>query len=479
MRLRIAAARLLVSLIVIGFALTAAHVAGQQAPAPGPLQFTTSSPQAAALFREAWIENQNVAAARAQQRIAEAVNADPQFALARVYQAFLGSGTAAARAQAVADVIPAMKSASVPELLLAVMWREQAAGRTQAALPVLRALSDYAPGDPEIAWMYVNTLSSGKPLTERAALIRDHTKKFPSHAGSRNILAYVLYTAGDNAGALRAAEEYVKLLPKHPNSHDTMADILILLHRPSEALPHVQHAVQFNPDGATGLQKLGAIAMMMGDPVKARAEFARGFELAPTPAQKLAFMHWTAATHALAGDYKSTSAELSKTLAFAELQSLPAETRIAHERMAIVEAYLGDSKSVPGHLTAAGRGTPPLAHYAVKVIANTRIGNLVDARKAAEDFRTAAPANNTVHYTLRALIALKAEDIATAEKELSGSGPSDLMAKAVRADLLLRKGQKTQAEALRRDVAASSVKLDGSGPVDSIKLAARLHAASR
>jgi hypothetical protein len=46
----------------------------------------------------------------------------------------------------------------------------------------------------------------------------------------------------------------------------------------------------------------------------------------------------------------------------------------------------------------------------------------------------------------------------------------------VRAELLLRKGQKAEGAALQKEVMTSTVKQDGNPPVDIVKLLARMHA---
>jgi len=99
-----------------------------------------------------------------------AVKMDPGFALARAYQAFVGTGTPSEKESTINGVLREMNSASAAEYLLAVYWRESAAGRGEAALPVFRAVADLVPADPEIVWEYVLAASGGKPVEVRSAL---------------------------------------------------------------------------------------------------------------------------------------------------------------------------------------------------------------------------------------------------------------------------------------------------------------------
>jgi len=121
-------------------------------------------------------------------------------------------------------------------------------------------------------------------------------------------------------------------------------------------------------------------------------------------------------------------------------EDLAGQVRIGRERMGVMEAFLGDRSRVRVHLAVAGA------------------------------------ASGVVH-ALNAYVALQAKDLVSVERQLELAPPNLLLAKAIRADLLIRKGQKKKGADLRQEVLASSIKLDGAPQVDYLKLIARLHAA--
>ncbi|HEV8362645.1 MAG TPA: hypothetical protein VGQ52_03945 [Gemmatimonadaceae bacterium] len=439
---------------------------------PARLELRGSSEQAKMLFREAIFETQNVAgAARIRRAIDSAVKLAPQLTIARVYQAFTGPGTAEVRAQAISDLMSTMVSAPPAELLLALYWRETAAGRAPAAVPVLRALTELVPGEVDIAWMYVNAQVVGKPVAEQISMRREFIKKYPTYAAAHNTVAYQL-AATDIEGALQEIREYVRLAPNHPNSHDSYADLLLLQGKPAEALAHVQREMELDPQFTAGPMKLGAIHLMMGDAAKARIVFASEQEKFTDPAVKRDFTYWTVASYAYTGDVKNARTALMTILA---TDLTPPQTAVVHERLAAIEAYLGDRKAVVGHLTASDVGTPPAAHFALKAVVLARINDLEQARAAAKQFTSMVPPANTFPRVLNAYIAMQAKDLATAESELTASTTTDLFTKAIRADLLQRKGQKAESAVLRQEISSSSMKLDGNAPVDFLKLMAKMH----
>ena len=441
-------------------------------PPPARLELRGSSEQAKMLFREAIFESQNVAgAARIRRAIDSAVKLAPQLTIARVYQAFTGPGTGEERAQAISGLLSSMASAPPAELLLALYWREVAAGRGPAAVPVLRALTELVPGEVDIAWMYVNTQVVGKPVAEQISMRREFMKKYPTFAAAHNTVAYQL-AATDLEAAVQEIREYVRLAPNHPNSHDSYADLLLLQGKPAEALLHVKREMELDPQFTAGPMKLGAIHLMMGDAAMARTVFASEQEKFTDPATKREFMYWTAASYAHGSDVKGARSTLMSILA---TSLTPPQTALVHERLAVIEAYLGDRKAVVGHLTSSEVGTPPAAHFALKAIAFARINDLEQARAATTKFTSMVPATNTFPRVLNAYIAMQAKDLATADSELAASTTNDLFTKAVRADLFVRKGKKAEGAELRREIIASSMKLDGNAPVDFFKLMAKMH----
>ncbi len=445
--------------------------------ADGRLTLTSSSEPAKTAFRDALIESHNVSPDGARARIAAAVTADPAFGLARVYQTVLATGlTPAQREKAIGEAISSMGAATMPELLLALYWRETAAGRGPAALPILHTLEKLVPGDEQIAYLQLGPMNAGKPAAEQVGNFRTYLQKHPNYAATHNSLAYALWSAGDRDGALASVQQYVKLAPMHANSHDSYADILILLDRPQEALTHTRREIEIDP-AFGGHTKLGAIHLMMNDLPAARAAFAAELAVTPEPAQRIEPMTWNAVTYVYALDGKSTLRELGKVSDAAKSANAANPDAVAHLRMAVVEAYLGSKKAVQGHLDAAGSlQTPNPNHFLHRAIAWSRIGNAQQARDAAAQFATAQP-NAPILPALNALIALDAKDVTAAETALGKTDATDVLTQALRAEVMMRKGQKADGEALRKHALAKPVKAVNNNTVNFAAVVGRMRLA--
>ncbi len=445
------------------------------------LQPTATTEPAKKALREALYEAQNVRPGQARKHVAAALAADPQFGLAQVYQTVLTQGmTPAAREAAIAKNLGAMGSATPAEVLLALYWRETAAGRGPAAAPILKAAADLVPDDPEIAYMYLNTQQTGKPPAEQAASIRKLLERFPTHAAAYNQLAYTLWRAGDGEGALAAVQQYAKHAPDHPNAHDSYADILLLLGRGEEAIPHVQREIELDPDFPGAHAKLGSIQLTMGKVREARAHFATAASKSVTPAERIEVTYWQAATHVYERNARGALQDLMRVAETARAENLPGAVALAYDRAALVDAYIGNRKAVPSHLAAAeaaaSNPNQKATYQAHAAIALSRIGRTEEARAAASQFAASEGADSNVINSLNAIIALDSKDYRAAEAAINKLTEPDVLTKALRAELMLRTGRKAEGQALRREVLASSVKVDGNAPVDFIALLGRMRA---
>ena len=428
---------------------------------PARLEPTTTSATARQAFRDAVYQSQNFRPERARQRLRDALAADPQFALARVYQAVYAADlTSSARAAEITAALETMARHPTVEVLLAVYYRELYAGRQAAAIPVLRTATELLPGEPLVEYTYVVTQLTGKSNAAQVAVLQEHVKRMPDHAAAYNLLAGRLSIAGDTAAAFAAIARYAALAPVDANPEDSWSDIILVHQTPADALPHALRAIELDSTYAVGYAKLGLVQLMSGDARSARASFARGLRLTTTLTDSIEHMYWTVASHAYTGDGKSALRELNPILALAESRHLTGAVRTAHLRAAQLEAYLGDRNAVAGHLSAAAAGTsgPDATALAMRSVAFAQIGDLEALRSSAAQYEGAVPSGNVNLPLLRGMIALQSGDLSRAETQLSQAAADDLLVKALRADLLMRQGKKAEGAALKKAVQNSSIK---------------------
>jgi thioredoxin-like negative regulator of GroEL len=460
-------------LLAAPFAVSAQQQVSNVTRTAARLEPTTSSQPARDAFRAAWFHQQNVHPAGAQSKIAEAVAADPQLGVARAFQAFLAPGSAAERERRINEAMSEMRGASTAELLLALYWRELAGGRATQANELLGTVAAMLPQDPEIAWQYVQTQTA----PSAAERVRSFLQVFPQHAAAQNTAAYAYHAAGDRAGSLVAAEQYLRLAPDHINSHDTYADILLLHRRLPDALTHIGHELAMDPQHAPGLMKRGVIRMMQGDVAAARADFTAVHDANTTFTARAPARLWLALSHLYARQPRVAVRMLGELAGEAQAANAPGWASSAHGWAAVIDAYTGQSRAVAGHLDAARIAQPDVtsAQLVAATVAYNQIGDAVRARESLAQLTQRAP-NNPNLPLLNALVALRARDLNAADAELADVPATNLLGNALRAELLLRQNQRARSFTLRDEVLASSIKTDGNPNADFMKLVARLHA---
>jgi tetratricopeptide (TPR) repeat protein len=240
----------------------------------------------------------------------------------------------------------------------------------------------------------------------------------------------------------------------------------------------VQREIALDPDFPGAHAKLGSIYLTMGNVREARTNFTTAATKTTTPADRIEVAYWQAATQIYEGNARAALQDLQRVTETARSEKMPGALALSHDRSALVDAYIGNRKAVPAHLAAAAAAANnpnQKATYQVHAaIALSRIGKPQEARAAAAQFGTSENADANVIHSLDAILALDSKDYRAAETAISKLTERDVLTKALRAELMLRTGRKTEGQALRQEVMASSLKADGNSPVDFMSVLGRM-----
>lgn len=434
------------------------HVVAQDAYEKAVLQVTTDSEEAEAHFWKGVFDADNIFFSRAAMHFEQAIALDESFAMARFMHAINVPGlNQAQRQEKMAEALTSLTTASTGELLWATAIREQFDGNTSEARALWEAASNMMPDDPHIAF-YAAGITGAGGSTERVAALQHVTDKFPDYAAAANILAYQLWNAGDEAGAREAVKKYMKLVPEHPNSHDSYAEIFQFSGMFSAAIAHYGVAIRLDESyfaGYTGLAEAYALA---GETDKAREFLIQAKPFAPTTAGRNNLVRAEANIYFLEGNVKK-GIEVLKTAASQfqadENSGLAAQ---AHRELAVAEAILGNRDQVQAHLDKALEFQDVnAAQHSWSAVAYGLSGDADAAEKSASAFEEAVSggANNFVH-TLKGLALLVAGNPQEAEAELIRSGLQDPWSNAFMAWCQKEMDHEAEAEGFERSVMADN-----------------------
>jgi len=331
-----------------------------QSQVDASLKLSTTNPTAAAEFRAGMSDFQNISAESALSHFKAAVDADPNFGLARVLYA--GGGLldpAQLNTELNRGVADAARGTN-NEIALAAAYREAALGHTDAANTLFRAASLLMPGDELLAWQA--TGGFGAPL----ATTREFVMRHPNFPIGYNTLAYQAWFGGDRAAAVAAARRQIELRPTAPNPHDTYAEILQWNGNFAEAAAHYKQATTLSPKFPEAYAGLAEVAALQGQYDQARTYLNQAITNSWTPQQKLGYMRQIVGVYVLQGAPADVTKALEAALAEAKVQGDARSTAVLYAQLATVQANAGNANAAHQSVAlakAASANVPWNVHY--------------------------------------------------------------------------------------------------------------------
>jgi tetratricopeptide (TPR) repeat protein len=259
------------------------------------LPVTTASQAAAHYYETGMVHFENHRWNFALRDWREAVQLDPNFALAYTWICFTTTDPAE-ESDARAKAKTAMSAVTPPEQLM-VKWITGAHENNYVeSIQSMNDLLTTYPRDKRLNflagyWLYRQDEYEHSKKPTLQALADD-----PNYATAYNQLGYLYSRTGDYDKAVEALAKYVQLLPNEPNPHDSYAEVLRLSGRFDEALEHYRMALKIDPTFYISQKELGETYSLMGQEERARAEYAKAIHDAPSSGLKAEYLQKSALT---------------------------------------------------------------------------------------------------------------------------------------------------------------------------------------
>ena len=256
---------------------------------------TTSSKAAARYFETGMVHYENHRWNFALRDWREALQLDPNFALAQAWICFTTTDPEEeSRDRAAAK---ALLGSVTPAEQLTIRW--MAGVHENNYVQGIQAMNDLAqmfPHDKRLNfligyWLYKQDEYDRSRVFTLKALAED--KKY---ATAYNQLGYLYSRVREYDKAIEAMEKYVKLLPNEPNPHDSYGEMLRLSGRFEAALAQYHIALRIDPTFYISQKELGETYAVMGQGEHARDEYARAIHEAPSNGLKAEYMQKAAMT---------------------------------------------------------------------------------------------------------------------------------------------------------------------------------------
>ncbi|MFQ5679841.1 MAG: hypothetical protein ACE5HP_10340 [Gemmatimonadota bacterium] len=430
-----------------------------ESPDAATLRPTASEEAAVRHFWMALDDAENIFPARAVKHIEQALEIDPGFGLARALHGFSAPGLSAEeRQKEIRAGLAAMSEATAAEILLATAWREWRAGNTRVAKKIVATASALAPSDPHLAYAHAQLVGAVAGGEKGLEATREVTTKFPDFAPAWNILAYQLWAADDHEGAFQAVRKYEELVPDHPNSHDSHAELLQWDGKLEEAAAHYERAIELSPDYNVGYVGLAEVRWLQGATKEIYPLLEQAAAHAPTDAGRVNARRALAGTYLMTGDRKRAVVELATVATEAETAGLTALAALAHQQMAVIDA-LGNGKRMEAHLARAAElsGAENPGQQAWTALAYATAGRTAEAQSALEalDKTVGSDGNPGLRSTMRevkAILLLRQNQATEAMAELEESTADRPLTRALKAECYKKLKDRTKASEMKMDL---------------------------
>lgn len=357
------------------------------------IPITTASEKARdAFLKGRWLFD-NLRATDAHEYFLQAVEADPEFALAHL----LVANTASTNQEffdAFRLAVEKSGDASEGERLFIAAFEAGVAGDPETQRSKLDALVALFPQDERAHNALGNFLFFNQQQYEEAVTsFRAAIEVNADFAQPYNQLGYALRFIGDYEGAEEVFQRYTELIPDQPNPYDSYGELLMKIGRYEESITKYQKALEIDPNFVASYIGIGNNQIFMERHDEARATFSKIEEIARNDGERRVANTWRAASFIDQDDFKSAFSEIERRYEIA------AET---DDRGAMA----GDLNVMGDIFLRAGRGDEAVEKYEAQV-------EMMMSSDATEEVKAATARNQ--RYDL-ARVAIWNADLDTASE---------------------------------------------------------------
>jgi tetratricopeptide (TPR) repeat protein len=432
---------------------------------PTEVPITTSSKEALALFQQARDKWDNVEFEAAVPLLDQAIQKDPDFAMAYAYRAVSGGGVALSR-QNLDKALGLAEKVSPGEKHWILMTDAFFDGNAAKAKQEIDELLTLYPGDKRVhslAGTYYGNMQS-----DLKAALEQHTKAVAidkTYAASYNQIGYLQSRLGQYGEAEQAFKQYIALRPTSPNPYDSYAELLLKTGRYDESIAQYQKALEKDAGFVSANTGIGSNYVFKGDYAKARESYLRAFEQSPNVDGKTGALFWRTVSYVHEGKVDEALKSLEDARTFAEKENRIPYAIGTHLQAAFILGETGQLARSVRHLEKAAESLenaslPPSVRDGLKLnILEGRARVLLAvhefeaARAVAEKYRALAathqnPFEERSLQTLLAQIALEEGKGDEALDHLQKADPEDPYNWFYKAAALEKKGDRVAASEL-------------------------------
>jgi tetratricopeptide (TPR) repeat protein len=250
----------------------------------GSIPISTRSAEARKFIEVALDKYENHIVDGALANARKAINRDPQFALgyAALSLASLGSIPDAAALGHAKALLPH----ATPDEQLLIRWMISVSDRD--LLPAIIAMNDlveHYPNNKHVLYIIADWLYFQQDYDRSRKMLETVRQLDPDFPPALNLLGYAYIETGtpDPEKAIASLQRYAEVQPKSPNPQDSLGEIFRLSGDDQSSLEHYSAALNIDPTYISSHYGLGDTSALMGNYLRARAEYDDAIAIANNP----------------------------------------------------------------------------------------------------------------------------------------------------------------------------------------------------
>lgn len=257
------------------------------------IPITTSSKEALNLFILGRENLANVQARKATQYFDQAIEKDPNFALAYLYRAQSG-GTYQQAMENIEKAVSLSGNVSNGEKLLIMATEAGFESNRVKEKSYINQLDKSYPNDKwaqtQIGQYYFRNSDYKSALKHFDRVLKIDSKFAPPY----NMIGYSESQLGNYSAAENAFKKYISLIPNDPNPYDSYAELLQKIGKYDESTTQYEKALSIDPEFISSLKGIGDNYLFKGDYTKAREYYDKEYQTASNINDRLAALFWKA-----------------------------------------------------------------------------------------------------------------------------------------------------------------------------------------
>ena len=243
--------------------------------AKAELTFTTKVEKARTLFQQGLTKYDQVRGKEAAELFRQAIDLDPQFAMAYLFRGLA------------ADSVPDIRKAAdfagglpEPERLFILSLKAQYDNELSKAIEHIERAIKLLPADARLHVRLAQLYNSATRRDEALAEIKRATELDLKFAPAQRVLGEIQVARGDLAKALEARESFAHLMPDQAEPYQLIAHTYQQLQQFNKAVEYYTRALKIDPEYINVYRRRGDAKFFAGDIAGARADYSAGFERA-------------------------------------------------------------------------------------------------------------------------------------------------------------------------------------------------------